>query len=284
MSALSGLPIAIDTPATWFLLFAHNAEPDLELDEVSDDLEETVVTKKGAGRPSPKRQPSGSRRPLILMLLLIVLVGGWFAYDPESFMNVIGLGTPAPPPIPDTVKPPAPPTAAQPPAAPAPAPGPAPAAAPPPAPVATAPTPAPAPTPMPVPPPVATAPVPAPTPTAPAPVPTAPPPAPAPAPAPVAPPLPAPVATAPAPAPVPATPSPQFGEGQAVVVVADPSSPAGSVTLTTDSAGAHPGPAVRGGEIVTVLDGELRGSAWVYSVRTSLGAKGWIEERRLKAR
>jgi hypothetical protein len=82
----------------------------------------------------------------------------------------------------------------------------------------------------------------------------------------------------------PATPSPQFGEGQAVVVVADPSTPAGSVTLTTDSAGAHPGPAVRSGEIVTVLDGELRGNAWVYSVRTSVGAKGWIEERRLKAK
>ncbi len=41
---------------------------------------------------------------------------------------------------------------------------------------------------------------------------------------------------------------------------------------------------LRPGAIVTVLDGELLNNAWVYSVRTQEGEKGWIPERRLQAR
>lgn len=67
-------------------------------------------------------------------------------------------------------------------------------------------------------------------------------------------------------------------------MIADPALPGGAVPLTTDAAGSRPGPTVRPGETLTVLDGDLRTNAWVYAVRTETGAKGWIEEKRLKAK
>ena len=81
----------------------------------------------------------------------------------------------------------------------------------------------------------------------------------------------------------PVSPGPLFGEGQRVSVLADPALPGGAVPLTTDAAGSRPGPTVRPGETLTVLDGDLRNNAWVYAVRTETGAKGWIQEKRLKA-
>jgi hypothetical protein len=49
-----------------------------------------------------------------------------------------------------------------------------------------------------------------------------------------------------------------------------------------DPAGAKPGPVVRPGETLTILDGDLQPHGWVYSVRTDEGTKGWIGEKRLR--
>lgn len=78
------------------------------------------------------------------------------------------------------------------------------------------------------------------------------------------------------------TPSPLFGEGQKVTVVLPPATPGDTVTLMQDAAGTRPGPAVRPGTTLTVLDGDLQAGGWVYSVRTDDGAKGWIGERQLR--
>ncbi len=220
MSALSGFsPVAAALPG-WNLLFARQPEPDLELDEVTDDLDDTIAT-KGSSR-SPKK--SSSKGPMLILLLLVVGLGGYFAMDPEGFMTLIGMAEPQPVPVAVPAPRPAPP---------APAPAPAPAT---PAPAASMPAPAPG---------------------------AVPPPA----------------------QPAPAVPSPRFGEGQMVVALADAAAPGGVVTLTADSAGSKPGPTVRPGEALTVIDGELRGNTtWVYTVRTAQGAKGWIPEARLKAK
>jgi len=122
-------------------------------------------------------------------------------------------------------------------------------------------------------------------------------PAPAPVPAPATAPEPAPTAAVPAP-PAPAmtqpaavpTPSvppvatavPMFAEGQKVTVTTDPMAPAEGITLTMDSSGAKPGAVVKPGVTLTVLDGELQGNGWVYSVRTDEGIKGWVPEKRLR--
>jgi len=49
-----------------------------------------------------------------------------------------------------------------------------------------------------------------------------------------------------------------------------------------DPTGAKPGPVVRPGVTLSVLDGDLQPSGWVYSVRTDDGVKGWIPEKRLR--
>jgi hypothetical protein len=95
----------------------------------------------------------------------------------------------------------------------------------------------------------------------------------------------APVMTPPAPAPSmpPATTiAPMFAEGQKVTVTADPMAPGDGIPLLMDSFGAKPGPIVKPGVTLTVLDGELQGNSWVYSVRTDEGTKGWVPEKRLR--
>ncbi len=77
-------------------------------------------------------------------------------------------------------------------------------------------------------------------------------------------------------------PTPLFKEGQHVVVQPDPKQLTGTVFLSFDSAGVLPGPLVKPGSTLTVVDGELRNNAWMYSVRTEDGAIGWIQESRLK--
>ncbi len=95
-----------------------------------------------------------------------------------------------------------------------------------------------------------------------------------------------PAASAPAPAPMaPATSpvsSPMFGEGQKVTVIGNPTVPAETIPLTLDAAGTKPGPVVRPGMTLSVLDGDLQPSGWVYSVRADDGTKGWISENRLR--
>lgn len=126
-----------------------------------------------------------------------------------------------------------------------------------------------------------TAPPPASTSTVPATPPTASEPAPSGAPAEPMPPS----ATAPATlptAPASAVASPMFAEGQKVTAIGNPTAPGETIPLSLDPAGAKPGPVVRPGVTLSVLDGDLQPSGWVYSVRTDDGVKGWIPEKRLR--
>ncbi|MCX5723646.1 MAG: hypothetical protein NTX84_03815 [Nitrospirae bacterium] len=108
-------------------------------------------------------------------------------------------------------------------------------------------------------------------------------------------PIPAPAAPAASTAVVPAAPAvtalqatpppaPLFGEGQKVTVTADPNAPGGNILLHADSTGSKPGPFVRVGATMTVLDGDLQPDGWVYSVRTDEGTKGWVPEKRLRVK
>ncbi|MCC6141493.1 MAG: SH3 domain-containing protein [Nitrospira sp.] len=85
-----------------------------------------------------------------------------------------------------------------------------------------------------------------------------------------------------APPPASASLSPLFGESQRVTVAADPALAGGMITLSQDSAGTRPGPAVRPGTGLTILDGDLQPNGWVYSVRSDDGVKGWVAEKRLR--
>ncbi len=79
-------------------------------------------------------------------------------------------------------------------------------------------------------------------------------------------------------------PIPLFMEGQQVSIVRDPTKPAGPLLLSSDPAGATPGPTVTPGATLTVLDADLQNNVWIYSVQTERGATGWISEERLKAK
>ncbi len=126
----------------------------------------------------------------------------------------------------------------------------------------------------------------------PAPVAPAPTPAPesVPAPSDAAPTTPAPVAPAPtpplpfttAPKPVAAIVSPMFSEGQKVTVMADQTTAGQTMTLSMDASGSKPGPVIRPGSTLTVLDGDLQPTGWVYQVRSDEGTKGWVPEKRLR--
>ncbi|GKS57873.1 hypothetical protein YTPLAS18_14000 [Nitrospira sp.] len=56
----------------------------------------------------------------------------------------------------------------------------------------------------------------------------------------------------------------------------------GSMTLSQNAAGSAPGPSVKPGSILIVLDGELQAGGWMYQVRTEAGAKGWVTEKQLR--
>lgn len=238
------------------LFFARQPEPDLEFTE--EELEQTTNTRSSSPMKSPKK--SGGRPVLWILLLALIGGGAYVAMEPEMVMDWVNqlLGeTPAPQPPPMAARPVPPAPIAQPaPAADAPAPVPA-------TPQASAPVPAP---PSPVSP-MTSAPAPAGTPAAPGTTP-APPAMPA-----------SPAMTTP---PAPAALAPMFGEGQRVTVSVDPALAGGMLTLFQDAAGTKPGPAVRSGTGLTILDGDLQPSGWVYAVRTDDGAKGWVAEKRLR--
>jgi hypothetical protein len=86
----------------------------------------------------------------------------------------------------------------------------------------------------------------------------------------------------PPPAPAVVVASPMFAEGQKVTAIGNPTAPAETIPLSLDPAGTKPGPVVRPGVTLSVLDGDLQPSGWVYSVRTDDGVKGWIAEKRLR--
>lgn len=249
MFATAGGPSFADNPLTWSLFFARQPEPDLEFTE--EELEQTTTVRS----PSPVKPPKQSnKRPLLLVLLVLLLGGGaYLAMEPDLIMEYLGplLGdAPAQQPQPPIARKPVPPTPAPvPPAAPPKAvtPPPDPAIAPVEAPQAAMPAPAPVPTP-PAAPPMPTASTPAPTPAA----------------------------------PVVATPAPLFSEGQRVSVMLNPATPGQKVQLHQDAEGTKPGPSIPPGTAFTILDGELHGNGWVYSIRSDFGTKGWLAEQQLK--
>ena len=75
---------------------------------------------------------------------------------------------------------------------------------------------------------------------------------------------------------------PMFSEGQKVAVTADDMATGGSITLFGDSLSSKPGPTVRPGVSLTVMDGDLQPGGWMYLVRTDEGLKGWVSEKRLR--
>jgi hypothetical protein len=79
--------------------------------------------------------------------------------------------------------------------------------------------------------------------------------------------------------PVISVPIPLFKEGQKVLLVQQPGENTLSVTLLSNASGTQPGPLVKAGEILTILDGETVGEGWVYKVRTQSGATGWVSEK-----
>jgi hypothetical protein len=83
-------------------------------------------------------------------------------------------------------------------------------------------------------------------------------------------------------APVLPPPDPMFSEGQKVTVTIDGPSPGGSISLFADSSSSSPGPNVRPGASLTVLDGDLQPGGWMYLVRTEDAATGWVSEKRLR--
>jgi len=86
----------------------------------------------------------------------------------------------------------------------------------------------------------------------------------------------------PPPVPVATVASPMFAEGQKVTAIGNPTAPAETIPLSLDPGGIKPGPVVRPGVTLSVLDGDLQPAGWVYSVRTDDGVKGWIPEKRLR--
>jgi len=249
MAAFVGNLTAVGSPFDFSLFFARQPEPDLEFTE--EELDQTAATRPITPMKMPKK--SGGGRPLLWILLLALVAGaGYIAMEPEQLTEWLApfLGESSPPQqAPSTAARPTPP-----PQAPAPSAAPAPPSG----------EMAPAPPPPPSPPQAASPTSPAP-PASPAQV--------SPKPA-VQPPVP--------PAPARVAASPLFAEGQKVTAIGNPTAPGEMVLLTLDAAGSKPGPSVRPGTTMSILDGDLQPSGWVYSVRTDDGVKGWVSEKRLR--
>lgn len=62
----------------------------------------------------------------------------------------------------------------------------------------------------------------------------------------------------------------------------NPAAPGQKVQLHQDAEGTKPGPAIPPGTLFTILDGDLQGNGWVYSIRSDFGTKGWLAETQLK--
>lgn len=221
---------------------ARQPEPDLEFTE--EELDQTSATRPVSSMKPGKKSRGG--RPL-LWIFLLLLVGGiaYLAMEPERLADWLApfTGDNAPEPPAVATKPKT-----------------APPVAPPSAPMTAAPTT----------PPSASEPAPPPGP------PTGAPSSPSAMP-------PSAVAPSSAPtAPAVAVASPMFAEGQKVTVIGNPTAPAETIPLSLDPAGTKPGPVVRPGVTLSVLDGDLQAGGWVYSVRTDDGVKGWIAEKRLR--
>lgn len=82
--------------------------------------------------------------------------------------------------------------------------------------------------------------------------------------------------------PVLSSSDPMFSEGQKVTITGDNAAPDGNISLFAESSNNKPGPIVRPGVFLTVMDGDLQPGGWVYLVRTDDGAIGWVSEKRLR--
>ena len=71
---------------------------------------------------------------------------------------------------------------------------------------------------------------------------------------------------------------PTFQENQEVLLT----DTLGSSLLMGDPANTTPGPMVKSGETLTILDGNYQPTGWVYQVRTQTGKTGWISAEKLK--
>ena len=56
---------------------------------------------------------------------------------------------------------------------------------------------------------------------------------------------------------------------------------AGEAMLMGDPANSQPGPLVKGGEHLIIIDGSYQITGWVYQVKTASGKTGWISEYKL---
>jgi hypothetical protein len=227
-----------------FDLTLHFArQPEPDLEFTEEELDQTITTKSRSTMPSPRKSGGGGRP--ILWIVILALVGG-LAYvatmEPEMVDEWLS------PYLGENTPPPVAMT---------------------PRPVAPKPVAPPTPAPQAAPDPTnqTSAPV-------------------AQAPAPVAPAAPAvapPPQTAARPvAPVVSTLDPMFGEGQKVTITVDEMAPGGSIPLFADSSSSRPGPIVRAGASLTVMDGDLQPGGWMYLVRTDEGVRGWVSEKRLR--
>ena len=72
--------------------------------------------------------------------------------------------------------------------------------------------------------------------------------------------------------------SPLFGEDQTVVITQE----IGEAMLRKDPTNFQPGPMVKAGEQLTIVDGSYQITGWVYQVQTPSGTTGWISEDKLK--
>lgn len=71
---------------------------------------------------------------------------------------------------------------------------------------------------------------------------------------------------------------PLFSENQTVMLAVE----TGVSMLMADSTNSQPGPMIKGGEPLTIIDGSHQITGWVYQVQTNSGKTGWISEEKLK--
>ena len=72
--------------------------------------------------------------------------------------------------------------------------------------------------------------------------------------------------------------TPLYAEDQTVVLVDE----TGVAMLMGDPTNSQPGPMVKTGEHLTIVDGIHQKTRWVYLVKTASGKTGWISSEKLK--
>lgn len=73
-------------------------------------------------------------------------------------------------------------------------------------------------------------------------------------------------------------PAPLFLENQKVSLMGGTE----EASLLMDPQTGKPGPSVKAGDTMTILDGTLQDGNWLYQVKTSTGQVGWLAESKLK--